>query len=251
MATPSALHPWREVFSKLLQGERRQRARRPLLLTLFAAALLLSPFVNFASRAHILGIPGSEPLQVLRTYEIGSFLLLVAPIPVAIGLLMVKTWAWWLFVIYAPALAIYDLAVMFQDASTFNTAALLQTVFCFAAMGYFLRRDVYVPYWSPVSRGFRSQVRHGLEVPVRVDDVAARTRDIGNRGCFVYWPECDRQPGSSVHLELDLGGTVFKLRCGVARVDAAGAALAFRNLDEATKQALDGALAAERTRTPS
>lgn len=201
--------------------------RRPPLLVAFACLFLLLPVGNYVARASVRGLPLGDPARVLGAFGWVGGALLAGSFLVGIGLLAVRRWGWWLFLAYAPLLVAFDLYHLVRRPTAFNTGALAQTAFAFAAMAYFLRRDVHAPYLSATPRGWRARRRYPLAIAIEVDGAALRTRDFGARGCYVEWPGTPLTPGAEVRVRFSLGAGAFELVARVARVDAGGAGLAF------------------------
>jgi len=221
--------------------ERRRRLRRPTPLVAFAVLFLLLPLLNYVAislnRATL-----TDPLAFAATLSpVGRALWLVPPI-VALGLLWVSRWGWWLFLAYAPTLALYNLVGFSRNPTPFNLAAVAQTLVAFAAMAYFLRRDVYAPYLSSVRRGWRHAPRVPLVAPVAIDGVQYKTVNVSDRGCYVEWSGYSGAIGDSLSLQLTLGGDAFSLEAGAVRIDRAAVGVAFRNLDRATTDRLRSAI---------
>ena len=213
------------------------------MLVAFGVLFLVLPLVNLLGLAWHRSIPLSETMRIVRGMPTLMFLFWVTPPAVGIGLLRVSRWGWWLFLVYAPSLALYNLIVYLRVATLYNTAAIGQTLIALGAMAYFLRRDAYAPYLSATARGWRHARRVPLVVPISIDGVARKTINLSGRGCYVEWPGCDRRPGDAVALELELLGQRFTLTGGITRIGATGIGVAFRNLDAATAERLEAALA--------
>jgi hypothetical protein len=195
--------------------------QKPWLINAFSVLFLLLPFGNYAGRAWVNHTPWSQPGVVLAGASPLTLAIIFFPFLVGIGLLAVRNWGWWLFVLYAPALIAYNIWVVFRRPVLYNAGALAQAVIAFAAIGYFLQRDVYAPYLASSPRGWRKKKRIPLQLDVSLDGKAFKTRDVSDLGCYVLWPACGKAVGDTVKLrvaELELTGTV-------ARVDAEGLAI--------------------------
>lgn len=237
---PSSAHPRR----------RRKRMARPRTLIFFAGLLIALPFVNYFGLAAQYGLPWSYPLLVLKKTPPIALLLWAAPLPIGAGLLRVRRWAWYALLVYAGALILYNLAALGFSFPTglvwYNAGALAATVFGFAAMVYFLQRDVSAPYMRNYPRGWRYQKRRPVSVPVQVDDRQLVTRDLSISGFYIDWPDCTFDPGDSVPVLLPLdaedeastedANSELRLEGGVVRVDSNGAGVAFRGLSESERR---------------
>lgn len=245
----STSHAVEHVGLQIAAKDRRRRLARPPTLVFFGALFIALPVLNYFAAAFALGRSPADIEPVLRglggTGLIG-LALWILPLPVGLGLLSVQRWGWWLFAVYAPALSVYNVIIFANSPTAYNVGAIVQTVVGLSAMAYFLRRDVYAPYWSETSRGWRRAARHALEIPVVIDGEQFVTRDFAERGCFAKWPDCERNPGSSVRVEFTLGEHTFALAAGIARIESDGVALAFRDIDDATAKKLESGVKAAR-----
>ena len=185
------------------------RRRPPLLIAIGVLFLAVLPVVNFVVRARVLHIALTAPLHVVASFSGVEKAILAGSIVVGAGVLAVQRWGWWLFVVYAPLFAIYDLYLFKTNPILFNIGALAETVVAFAAMAYFLRRDIYAPFLAEEDRGFRDMGRFDITVPIVVDDVKRRTRDVSEDGCFVIWRTCPHEVGHIVTVDLEFGGERF------------------------------------------
>ena len=234
--------------------ERRRRLRRPALLTAIGVLFLLLPLLNYFALSLLWlhrGVPMVDPVSFASRMPLVGRALWLAPPVVGLGLLLVSRWGWWLFLVYAPALAAYNLMSLVGSPTLFNSAAVLQTLLAFASMAYLLRRDVYAPYLSPVRRGWRHSPRIPLSALITVDGVERRTLNVSDGGCYVEWPGYPGKSGDALSLQLALGGETFSLQAGAARIDNAGVGLAFRNLDRATSDRLKLAIARAKSQPAS
>jgi hypothetical protein len=206
----------------------RPRGKRPLLLTLFGAGFLLMPIGNYAARAVYKPIDPFDVAEVLRTFGILGGVLLVTSLLVGIGLLRVRPWGYRLFTLYAIALVAYDIYELVRNPVLYNVGAIAQTVFAFAAVAYFARKDIFTPYLAPNARGFRGEKRYAFESNVTIDGARRVARDISSGGCFVVWPACPKAVGDSIELEWgDAAGTTFTMHGTVARKDDGGIGVAY------------------------
>jgi len=235
---------------------KRKRVARPRTLILFASILIALPFLNYFGLAAQYGLPWSYPLLVFKKTPIAALLLWAAPLPIGIGLLLVRLWAWYALLVYAAVLVLYNLAALLFSgggAGVYNAGALGVTVFGFAAMVYFLQRDVSAPYAKTYPRGWRYQKRSPVIAPVLVDDRKLETRDLSESGFYADWPDCPYEPNDSVDVELPLDAederstedrnAALRIEGGVVRVDPNGAGVAFRGLDERDRRRIRAFLA--------
>ncbi len=221
---------FKEFIERLPFYERRKRVKRPVSLNVFGLLfLIVLPIYNYLGLAWRHGFEPAQPLLVFQHLNLVELVLLFLPILVGIGMLMVRNWGWWLFLIFSAGIISYDLYVFFSWPVVANAGALIQALLLAGAMFYFLRRDIAAPYMKMYPRGWRFQKRRPISVPVLVNGLRMITRDISPGGLYIKWPDVDLAPGSPVALEFKLGETNFKIAGGIASVTPGhGAGIAFR-----------------------
>ncbi|MCB1323835.1 MAG: PilZ domain-containing protein [Spirochaetales bacterium] len=222
--------------------DRRRRIRRPLSLILVGLLMLALPIINYVNIAFVLHLPLHVYELIFGTLEPYEMVLLLAPIPVGIGLLLVKRWGWWLFLVFSLAMILYNAVVFAVRPAVENLGALILAVIGLVAMAYVLRPDISAPYMKMYPRGWRGQKRKPISARIRVDGQELEALDASVRGVYVRWSGCDREPGEATRVRLRLGEEDFELDAGIVRVDRLGAGLAFRNLDSAVERRLQKAL---------
>lgn len=222
--------------------ERRVRLRRPPLLTAIAAFFLLSPIGSYFITAYMRHRSVFDPAHVLRGTHDNALGLTVFlfPLFVGVGLWLVRSWGFWLFLAYTPLLLLFNVREIVARPNLFSFSALGQNVLLFAAIGYVLQKDISAPFFASTPRGWRRAKRVPLTIDVTVEGMTLKTRDLSEGGCFVLWPDCPRSLGEPVKVKFEHGGRTFELVAGVARIDSEGVALAFRALSEDTREALRG-----------
>lgn len=221
---------------------RRRRYDRPWSLWVFGLALLVSPIVNYIAIARHYDLSITAVAEVLSKVSSISAALLIIPIPVALGILFIQRWAWWLFLVYAPALILHNLYALSVNASYFNTQALAGAAFGTAAMIYFLRRDVFAPFLHTGKRGWRRAVRKRIVIDLLVNGVLLRSRDISMTGVFVEWDDCPHALNTGVDVVLQFPSGAIELKAGVVHVSAQGAGIAFRGVSAENRARLKQAL---------
>jgi hypothetical protein len=223
---------------RMLRRERRRRIRRPLTLTLFGLAFACMPPVNYIAIAYRLQLPVTALSAVFASLNYYEIALLFAALPVGLGLLLVKKWGWWLFLLYSIALIAYNATIFILQPFAGNLGALILALFGMAAMAYIMRNDISAPYIKMYPRGWRLQKRKPLVFEIAVDGIVRRTRDAHERGVYVDWPDCRLEPGTAVDLGFRLNANRYNLQGGIVRTDPDGVGIAFRDLDPNTQVSL-------------
>jgi hypothetical protein len=194
--------------------ERRRRIRLPWTILIFGVIFLSLPVMNYIALGQRLSIPWKYPRTLLGALNPFEIVLLLLPIVIGVGLLMVKRWAWWLFLAYATTLLAYNAAILALSRQLYNVNALVQTAIFVSAVFYFLRRDISAPYLRMYPRGWRLQKRKPIVVEVIVDGIRRTTLDVSDTGIYVDWEDCYRSPGEEVHLTFRIEGHEYKCRAG-------------------------------------
>ncbi|MBX7058607.1 MAG: PilZ domain-containing protein [Leptospirales bacterium] len=214
----------------------------PRSLLISGLILLLLPLFNYLAVSYHLLIPPQYPIKILSRLNLIELALMVLAIPVGIGLLRVKRWGWYSFLVFGVLLILYNIYALSTAVSRYNLVALLETCAAIAAIFVFVRRDIAAPYLRMYPRGWRFQRRVPVEFPVRVEGQSVVMRDASDRGVYVAWDAGRLSPGASLKLQFDLGGESFALDAGLVRIDADGCGIAFRNLSRSDARRLRSAL---------
>ena len=227
--------------------KKRKRLARPRTLVFFGVLFLLMPFLNYLTFAYFRLSPYSIPLYkahlVIPAMKPMAVLLLLMAFAVGVGLLMVKKWGWYLLWIYALALILYDAYVLLRFPLWDNYVSRLNTIPGFAAVFYFIQRDVSTPYMKMYPRGWRFHKRKPMELEVIVDGRKFLTRDFSIGGFYVDWADCPHDPNDSVTISFEINGEPFEAAGGVVRVEYNGCGIALRGMDASTSKRLKVSIA--------
>lgn len=214
---------------------KRTRLARPKTLVFFGIIFLLLPILNYFGAVAQTGIKYTFPLLVLKQLPFLAKILLLLPIPVGIGLLLVKKWGWWLFQIYAVILILHNIYVMIAQPDLYNLGAIFQTILGCAAVFYFAKKDISAPYVKMYPRGWRGEYRKPLEIDIEIDGKKMKTRDFSVTGFYVDWPNAPYNPQDSITISLQGKSKKLTLSAGVVRIDPMGIGVAFRGLSNDNK----------------
>ncbi|MCE9501838.1 MAG: PilZ domain-containing protein [Leptospira sp.] len=159
-----------------------------------------------------------------------EILFLFIPFIIGLGILLVKKWGWWLFLIYSVFLIIYNVQTIIFKPVFVNISALAGTLFGIGALLYFIRKDISAPYFKMYPRGWRGQVRNPIEAEIIISDQTFRTKDLSESGFFIFWTDCPFDPKQEVDIQLEIDKEKLKMKVGVVRIDKNGVGMAFRNI---------------------
>jgi hypothetical protein len=221
-------------------AERRRRIARPLPILVFGVVFLLLPIANYIDFAYKLDISPSNFFFVIKNTNIFALVLAVLPFPVGIGILLVKRWGWWSFLLYSILTIFYNILVLISESEEMvgNAITLIQSSIGFTAMFYFLKPDISAPYMNIDSRGWRFQRRKPIETKVVINGLPLLTKDFSATGFYVEWPSSTLSLNQEVKIDLNLDGEDFKLNGGIVRIDERGVGLAFRSLEKEIQRKL-------------
>jgi hypothetical protein len=241
--------------------KKRKRIHRPNTLIAFGIFFLILPFLNYIGIAirfkHML-IEFSNIMGELYSLEM---ILLVIPVFVGVGILLVQTWGWWLFIFYAILLTLHNSITIFHDPAVYNLNSLIQTVIAFAAIYYFLKKEVSAPYlFRPkdnlvlsnilenygnmfnIPNGWRRAKRRNAEIRINLSNHALVTKNLSSSGFYADWIDPPFQPNDAVQIDFKINDKSYDLKGGVVRVDETGIGIAFRDLTKEMKKSLESSI---------
>jgi hypothetical protein len=211
--------------------DRRKRFSRPTSILCIGILLCALPCVNSFLILNELGLGKYSFAVILKSLTLIQLALLMSPLPIGIGLLMIRKWAWWAILLYFPTLIIYDLSILLSTNSVFNIGVLARTVLGFGLIVFFLRKDISAPYFKLYPRGWRGEKRKPVELDVIIDDRKYKTKDVSSNGVYVDWKDCDKELGDEIIIrfkQVDNNSLPKEAKVGIVRIDEVGVGLAFR-----------------------
>lgn len=209
-----------------MANDRRKRLKRPLPILVFGLYFLFIPIVNYFSFSYVHNIHWTYPKLILAWMHPSELILLILAIPVGIGLLRVKKWGWYSFLVYAFLFILFDVVALIQKPIAFNLIAFGQTILGFGAVFYFTRENISAPYLKLYPRGWRYEKRTPIQIPVLLNGKECTTRDFSSKGFYVAWSDFLGEPGDAI--QVIISGTAIE--AGIVRIDQDGLGVAFRNL---------------------
>jgi hypothetical protein len=211
--------------------ERRKRFSRPTSIICIGIILCTLPFINSFLILKELGLGKYDLSVILKSLTFIQIILLILPLPIGIGLLMIRKWAWWSILLYFPTLIIYDISLLLSTNSVFNIGVLFRTVLGFGLIVFFLRKDISSPYFKLYPRGWRGEKREPVELDVIIDDREYKTKDVSSNGVYVDWKNCEKELGDEIIIRFKQPDNTMlptETKVGVVRIDESGVGLAFR-----------------------
>ncbi len=215
----------RSFFQGIVQvKDRRRRLKRPLLLNIIGVGFIVAPFANLVFNA----IYFKMPLNVVfyKYDALGISLLFVAPL-VGLGILHVKRWGWYTFIVFAVGVLSYNASLLFKHNITYNWIVLIHSFILLVMAGFVLQKDITAPYFAYDKRGFRRAKRERVTKKIEINKHNCETIDISKLGVLVVWPDCPLDPGTEVTIDLKDGSK--PITAGIVRVEGDTVGLAYRN----------------------
>jgi hypothetical protein len=210
---------------RIFKRDRRRRYKKPLLLVLIAVCFIFAPLINTLYNAIVLNIP---IILVIQGYDISALILMGTCLISGIGLLFLKLWSWYLFLFQALIIISFNVYNIYERANYYNIFILCQSLVLFVFAGYFLRRDVFAPFFTIEARGFRRAKREKAEITVEVDGLSFTAKNISAAGLCVTWPNCPKKPGDEVTISFLLDSEPVSVPGGITRIRNYEVSLAFR-----------------------
>ncbi len=238
--------------------KKRKRIHRPKTLIFFGLFFLILPFINYIGIAirfkHRL-VEFSNIFGELHSLEI---IILIIPVFVAIGILMVQTWGYFLFLFYAILLTAHNAITIFRDPALYNYNSFFQTIIIFGAVFYFLKKEISAPYlfrpkdnlvlsnilenyssYFKIPNGWRRAKRAEVKIQVNLSNHNLVTKNFSSSGFYADWIEPSLNPSEEVPVVFKINNQDYNLKGGVVRVDENGIGIAFRNLSKEMKKSLE------------
>lgn len=202
--------------------ERRRRLHRPFVLSFIGICYITSPIFNVLFNSIMYN---DELRNAFYRYDNTAVLLLLITPIVGLGILQVRPWGWYSFVLHSLAMLAYNVYNVFNAGNTYNYVIFYNSVLLLGFCAYFLRREISAPYFADEERGFRRSARQLIEKNVVINGHQLKTVDLSDRGLLANWPNCDLSPGNEVHILIE--GDQPR-RGGIVRIDQDKVGIAFR-----------------------
>ncbi|MCB1193279.1 MAG: PilZ domain-containing protein [Leptospiraceae bacterium] len=177
------------------------------------------------------------PIKVLKRINISDISLLFTALFSGIGLLMLKKWGWYLFII-PISLLVHNAIYFSKYPNAYNVYSLIHTSLLLLAIMVFLQRDIFLPYIKRNWHGFRREERYLIETVVKINEADRMTENISSGGMLVSWLNCEIPKNQEVSLSFELGGELFVCKGGIVAVQEENVNIAFRNIDKKTQKRL-------------
>jgi hypothetical protein len=198
-------------FSKLKNKfKEKHELNMPISVLIIGICFIIIPIFSITYKL----IMGKEQLNdffiVFRPIQIAF--ILISPI-IAYGLLRMRRWGWYLMIIFSGSLIIYIIYYIIAFMTEYYWIIMKVTLGFYlifllilaliAVIGIFSQKDIYLPYFSVASRGFRDSKRKKIEKDTIIDGKTHLIRDISKKGLLIVWENCEKSPGDIIKFEID------------------------------------------------
>lgn len=175
------------MINNTLTLDRRKRYKRPISIILIGSLLILYPFINIYNLMKYYHYSYIETHKLFLTLNPVQLLLLFFPWVSGIGLLLVKKWGWYLFLLNSFSLIIFNFYAIYLQPVSYNYRSLAEGLAVFGFSVFFLRRDISAPYMKVYPRGWRYEKRKPVIIDIAIDGKKTKTRDISSAGLYADW----------------------------------------------------------------
>ena len=191
--------------------------KRPLSIVLIAIFYILEPIGTMVHAAYINQMPLWGSHGILSHLLWSDWIILGLFPVVGVGVYMVRKWGWYLFLAFSLLLIFYNLFVYkFLNPNYSFSTVMLFIIITTVISAFFLRRNVYAPFFNPRLRWWEIATRYRVPLNTvlltKEGAIACKTVDISETGCFV-----------DTHEELPVGSQVMlEFRCDDIEINCLG-----------------------------
>ncbi|MBN2656501.1 MAG: PilZ domain-containing protein [Spirochaetales bacterium] len=203
----------------------------PAGILVFNAALSLVPLIGYGS------IITRLPIQDL-------FILMLYPL-CALSIWMVRKWGWWILIISAVLMMLYNVAALFFNPFASALLVLIMNGALFSVALLFFRRHLIAPYFHPRLRWWEQDQRYEIDIYLKFlpMDRNVIISDISRGGCYVF-VDFLIEVGSVLPVLIVCGSFHITLNARIMRIAREtdqyyGYGLMFLKTDEVQKIGLD------------
>ena len=209
-----------------------------------AGAILLIPFV--ASILIYLGTHFQK--QYFNTELITDFsMLCIGALFVSYGIWKVRSWGFYLLLVFAALVIGMDLQQIISNPKTLNFWHFVDATMVLVGLGLIFQEKVRAPYFNPKIRWWERASRHQTDIQghFKLDSqkTSALILDVSATGCFASF-DMEMNLGSIIEVAIDFGTLHFESKAKYVRKSAnpVGVGLMFVDTDSANKKVIKSIL---------
>lgn len=189
--------------------------KKPVLIEVFALLYLLNPIGNLLfvwllnsqySFSEVMGML----LELVKRGNVIFILMLIfwlSAIPLSVGLYRVRLWAWYYFIIHSTGMFVLS---MFGSGHFRISYATIVNLLFLLPIGYFISKEIRVPYFNPRMRWWEQSVRFLHDVKLKISGKVCDTYDFSEDGAFIVDDHAGNLSiGETIPAEIDLEKTVI------------------------------------------
>lgn len=189
--------------------------KKPVLIEVFALLYLLNPignllFVWFLNSQYSFTEVMGMLLELLKRGNVIFILMLIfwlSAIPLSIGLYRVRLWAWYYFIIHSTGMFVLS---MFGSGHFRISYATIVNLLFLLPIGYFISKEIRVPYFNPRMRWWEQSTRFLHDVKLKISGKVCTTYDFSENGAFISDDNAGSLSiGETVPAEIDLEKTII------------------------------------------
>lgn len=173
--------------------------RIPIIIIISSTLIAFIPVLGFILVAHSKMIPVSEFSRIISHYNIFQLLFNVFLIAVAIGMLRIQKWSFISFIVLGICFLLYSISLISLSLLGFSsyefqisdyTILLILISVLFASLAYIIRKELSMPYFSILGRGWRLSRRESLPIKIEWNYELGQkgyglTENISSKGCLL------------------------------------------------------------------
>lgn len=191
--------------------------KKPVLIEVFALLYLLNPIGNLLflwflySKMPITEIISRLAFMVASGHVMAILIIIlwISAIPLAIGLYKVRLWAWYYFLVHSICTFVLSMFGGGFDHFRLSYATLINAIFL-VPIGFFISKEIRVPYFNPRVRWWEQSTRFLHDVKVKISGRATTTYDFSDTGAFISDENAaSLSIGETLPVEIDLDKTLI------------------------------------------
>lgn len=193
--------------------------RKPISILLLSILFIISPFVILVLNAAINMVPiygyGSILFR-LRSFDI---VILCLYLITGVSIFFVKKWGWWVIVISALIMILYNLITLFLNPFASLFVILLMNLVIFSVTLFFFRKHMIAPYFNRKLRWWEQDQRYKIDIYLKFLGIDKNViiSDISEGGCYIF-VDFLIEKGSRLPLLIVCGSFCITINAKVMRI---------------------------------
>ena len=198
---------WAVVYREVVMSS----FKRPVSIIIFTVVMFIVPVFTIIANAYINMLPLWGDGNIFTRMRTSDILILLVYPAAAVGVLTVTRPGWWVFVLSAAGIAVYNIVAFINNPMISIIGMLVFNVSLFVVAGFFFRKHIIAPYFNPRLRWWEQASRYDIDLGVSIEYgdsyEIGYLEDISLGGCFIRISE-KLDSGSIYPLRMSLGNEV-------------------------------------------